>query len=64
MTLKIMVTRRFATLGTTCQTTQCHIQENLNLQLWDLVKDEARYSVTICETVNFWGRTAVHGPGW
>jgi hypothetical protein len=64
MTLKIMVTRRFATSGTTRPTTQRHIQENTSLQLWDLVKDEARYSLTVCENVNFWGRTAVHGPGW
>jgi hypothetical protein len=42
MTLKIMVTRRFATSGTTRPTTQRLIQENLILQLWDLVKDEAR----------------------
>lgn len=64
MTLKIMVTRRFAKSGTTRPTTQRHIQEKLNLQLRDLVKDEARYSLTICETVNFWGRNAVHGAGW
>ena len=58
-----MVTRRFATSGTTRPTTQRHIQENLSLQLWDLVKDMAQYSLTSCETVNFWGRTAVHGAG-
>ena len=63
MTLKITVTRRFATSGTT-RLTKRHIQENLSLQFRDLVKDEAWYSLAICETVNFWGRTAGQGIGW